>query len=181
MPDIPNDLIEVGRVGEPFGVKGWVNVFPHSVTADALLKAKSWWLGLYTADTSASLAAPREFSIAQRKVHSDRLVVHFMGIEERDAAERLKGSTVWVSRSFFPRAAEDEYYWVDLLGCEVINRQSQSLGMVREVVDHGAHPILVIPATAPGADSIMIPFVGVYIDSVDLPAKRILVDWEHDF
>jgi 16S rRNA processing protein RimM len=89
---------------------------------------------------------------------------------------------VFVSRASFPTAQKDEYYWVDLLGLAVVNREGVQLGLVRDLLSTGAQTVLVIDDLQDGLMlERMIPFVSVYIDDVDLNARRIQVDWQADY
>jgi 16S rRNA processing protein RimM len=106
-------------------------------------------------------------------------------INDRNAAEALRGARIFVPRSSFPTAAEGEYYWVDLMGLQVVNRQGIDLGQVRDLMSTGPQTVLVIEA-APEAEGgkafeRMIPFVDAFVDGVDLPGKRITVDWQPDY
>ncbi|MEK9775129.1 MAG: ribosome maturation factor RimM, partial [Quisquiliibacterium sp.] len=94
-------------------------------------------------------------------------------------ALRLKGLTVRVSRTDFPALADDEHYWVDLIGCTVVNTKNAELGVVQRVEDHGAHPILLL--LSPDKHQLMIPFVDVFIIEVDTAGRRIVADWEPDY
>jgi len=102
------------------------------------------------------------------------------GLEDRNDAEALKGARVFVSRSAFPTPDADEFYWVDLIGLNVVNRQGEFLGQVADLMSTGPHSVLrcVVPA-AEGQDVTerLIPFVSAYIDSVSLADKRIVADW----
>ena len=105
-----------------------------------------------------------------------------MGIDDRTAAEALKGSRIFISRSSFPSVAKDEYYWVDLIGLDVINREGEALGVVKELLSTGPQTVLVMEYQQDGkAAERMIPFVSVYVDEVDIAAKRIRVDWQTDY
>jgi 16S rRNA processing protein RimM len=87
-----------------------------------------------------------------------------------------------VPRSSFPTASTDEYYWVDLMGLDVFNREGVHLGKVRDLMSTGPQTILVVGYELDGKPAErMIPFVGVYVDRVDLPARRIDVDWQADY
>ena len=87
-----------------------------------------------------------------------------------------------LSRSSFPKTAEDEYYWVDLIGLDVVNRQDEALGCVKELLSTGAQTVLVLEYQQDGkALERMIPFVAAYVDDVDLKARRIRVDWQTDY
>jgi 16S rRNA processing protein RimM len=103
-------------------------------------------------------------------------------VADRNAADALRGARIFISRSSFPAVEKDEYYWVDLIGLAVFNREGIALGTVRELLSNGAQTVLVMDYQADGKTlERMIPFVSVYIDSVDLPGRRILVDWQADF
>jgi 16S rRNA processing protein RimM len=106
-------------------------------------------------------------------------------MDDRNAAESLRGARIFVPRSSFPAAADGEYYWVDLLGLQVVNREGLDLGQVRDLMSTGPQTVLVIEAApeAEGGKSIerMIPFVSAFVDGVDLPGKRITVDWQPDY
>jgi 16S rRNA processing protein RimM len=114
----PDDLIEVGRVLNAYGLNGLIKVQPFSPTADTLLKSKRWWL--------VSLANPKFvfYQVKTAKPHSGSIVVTFENPLNRDQAEALKGQRIWVSRADFPKTDQDEYYWVDLIGCVVFTEVS---------------------------------------------------------
>jgi 16S rRNA processing protein RimM len=192
--NVPDDLVELGRIGEPYGLKGWVNVLPSSEEPDVLLKSKQWWVSrLPTAAGKAvegaavrRTAQPKfedlvfePFRVLQSKPHSSRIVAHLEGIEQPELAAQFKGRRVYVSRARFPAPAEGEYYWIDLVGCLVTNLQGKVLGTVVQVVDHGAHPILAVKGEA--ELEMLIPFVAAYVLNVDTQAKQIQADWQEDY
>jgi 16S rRNA processing protein RimM len=167
----------VGYVSGAYGLNGWVRIKPYSTDADALLHAKTWWL---------DKPELRDVDMMQAKYHSGDVVAQLMGVSGRDAAEALKGATVQISRSLFPPLADDEFYWVDLIGLSVENLQGEQLGLVRDLMDNGAHPILCVAAPeAPGSEKpkqeSLIPFVDQFIKTVDQKAKKITVDWGLDY
>jgi len=123
--------------------------------------------------------------IGRVREHSDALVATSPEIRDRNAAETLKGARIMVSRAMFPTPEADEYYWVDLIGLRVINRESVVLGEVRELLSTGPQTVLVITPPAEGvaarATDHLVPFVSAYIDGVDLQAREIRVDWQPDY
>jgi 16S rRNA processing protein RimM len=100
-------------------------------------------------------------------------------VPDRTAAEALHGALVFISRTSFPTAGIGEYYWVDLIGLAVVNRQGDALGTVVGLLDTGAHSVLRVQ-TQPTQER-LIPFVAAYVDEVDLAQRRILVDWGLDY
>ena len=194
---VPGDLVELGRIVSAFGVRGWVKIKPHSPQPDVLLQAKRWWLLPPTPPAAVSSSAVWQgLSVQTSRVHSDHLIAQLKGLTDRDVAESLKGHSVWVSRAEFPAADQEEYYWVDLVGCQVYGKQDEQsvlMGTVREVSDNGAHAVLHVehpqPASSPDAASAkqrkpkvtLIPFVQAHVHTVDTAARRIDTDWPADF
>lgn len=179
--EMPVDAIEVGRVADAWGVKGWFKVLPHSASPEALFSSKRWFL-LPSERGAKNFVGPVLLRIQEAKEHADTVVASAHGIEDRDAAHALKGARIFIARSSFPTAGEDEYYWVDLIGLDVVNREGIALGQVCELLSTGAQTVLVMEYHS--ADTVlerMIPFVSVYVDQVDLAARRIMVDWQPEY
>ena len=180
-PNLPADAIEVGRIADAWGIKGWFKVLPHSASPEALFSSKRWYL-------QPSERGAKTFSgtvllrVREAKEHSDTVVASAHDVDDRSAAEALKGARIFVARSSFPTASADEYYWVDLIGLEVVNREGVVLGRVKELLSTGPQTVLVLEYQEDGkAMERMIPFVSAYVDEVDLPGKRITVDWQADY
>ena len=183
--EAPEGLIELGRLAGPWGVKGWTKVVPYSQDADVLLRASQWYLrppeGRFGRGFSA-FDGVVSVDVAQCKPHGDGLVALIQGSSDRDVVAAIKGASVWVPRREFPPPADGEYYWVDLLGLEVVNRQGVLLGQVVDLMSTGPHAVLVLKdAVAGEAPERLIPFVPQYVDDVDLIDQRILVDWQTDY
>jgi 16S rRNA processing protein RimM len=179
--ELPADAIEVGRIADAWGIKGWFKVLPHSASPEALFSSKRWYL-LPTERGAKTFSGAMLLRVREAKEHSDTVVAQAQDVDDRTAAEALKGARIFVPRSSFPTAATDEFYWVDLIGLSVVNREGVELGRVKELLSTGAQTVLVIEYEEAGKPAErMIPFVAVYVDSVDLAAKRITVDWQPDY
>lgn len=179
--DMPADAVEVGRIADAWGIKGWFKVLPYSADPQALFSTKRWYL-MPTEVGAKTFEGVVKLSIKEAKDHSDAVVACAHDVPDRNAAEALRGARIFVARSSFPTAAADEYYWVDLIGLDVINRQNESLGKVRELLSTGPQTVLVIEYLQDGKlQDRMVPFVSVYVDNVDLAARRIVVDWQTDY
>ncbi len=186
---LPDDAVELGRIQDAWGVKGWVRIHPHSADTSALLASSDWYLQPPEARFARGFSA---FSghvrahVAEIKTHSDGIVARLEGVDDRNAAEALKGVRISVPRSAFPPAADGEFYWVDLIGLDVVNREGVHLGVVRDLMPTGPTSVLVMEytETVDGVDKTaerMVPFVAAYIDDVDLKARRITADWQTDY
>lgn len=178
----PVDAVEVGAIVDAYGLKGWVKVAAHAQAGrggDALLAAKRWWL--------EKGRERKSVPVVLAKTHGDAVVAQLGGTDDRDAALALRGHRVYVSRTEFPALEADEFYWVDLLGLDVVNEGGEVLGKVASMIDNGAHSVLQVEYPSTGKDGKpvtgerLIPFVGVYVKSVDQAAKRIVVDWQADY
>lgn len=179
--EMPADAVELGRIADAWGIKGWFKVLPHSSSPAALLAAKKWYL-LPSERGAKAFGGTASLTVRQIKEHSGALVAWAQGIDDRDAAELLRGCRIFVARSSFPSTTTDEYYWVDLIGLTVLNREGVDLGEVRELLSTGPQTVLVLGYEQDGkSQERMIPFVAAFVDKVELPEKRITVDWQPDY
>ncbi len=202
--DLPSDAVEMGRIADAWGIKGWIKVHAYSASADALLAGTEWFLQPPVAPFDRGFTAFKgtiRVEVKEIKPHADTLVALCDASPHRNAAESLKGARIFMSRSQFPQTSDpDEYYWVDLLGLRVVNREGVALGVVRDLMSTGPNSVLVIEYTvvAPVADvsgageptapvaaskqaERLIPFVAAYVDKVDKSAGVITVDWQEDY
>ena len=191
-PDFPPDAVEVGRIVDAWGVKGWIKVQAFAADPQALFSSRRWFLkppeeGGPRRPAAATAAWPALLRVVQAKEHGEVVVAQVHDVADRSAAEALRGGRVFVGRSSFPTAAPDEFYWVDLIGLAVVNRQGAMLGRVDGLLDTGPHSVLrVVPddvsaGVSPADVERLIPFVAAYVDDVNLGERRITVDWGLDF
>jgi 16S rRNA processing protein RimM len=177
----PEDAVQVGRILDAWGIKGWFKVQAYSSQPDAIFNAKHWFLkndGPKPGRLTLKMLSVRE--------HGEGIVASADGITDRNGAEALRGWELWVSRADFPRTDDDEYYWIDLIGLDVINREGQALGRVIGLIETGPHAVLrLLP---PGVEEPakpdqerLIPFVEAFVDEVSLASRQIRVDWGADF
>ena len=179
--ELPVDAIEVGRIADAWGVKGWFKALPYSADPKALFSSKCWYL-LPAEKGPKTFSGVGRLAISDIKPHADTVVASAQGVQDRDGAEALRGARIFVARSSFPMTGADEYYWIDLIGLDVVNREGAALGVVRELLATGLQTVLVLSFWHDGQlMERMIPFVAVYIDQVDLAARRIAVDWQPDY
>ena len=179
--ELSPDAVEVGRIADAWGIKGGFKVIPHSASPEALFSSRRWYLqpSEKGAKTFSGTALLR---IREAKEHSDAIVALAHDVDDRDAAELLKGARIFVPRSSFPTAGDDEYYWVDLIGLQVVNREGAALGRVADLLATGPQTVLVLEYEQGGKRAErMIPFVATYVDNVDLAARKIVVDWQPDY
>jgi 16S rRNA processing protein RimM len=159
----------MGRIVAPFGVKGWVKLKVFTETPDSLLDYPAWWL--------ATANGWQNYEVAEAEFHAKGLVVRLEGVSDRTGAEGLSGMDVGVPREAFPEPDADEFYWTDLIGLDVVNRQDEALGKIEGLLETGANDVLVVR----GDRERLIPYVASTIVAVDLQSRRVVVDWDSDY
>ncbi|MDO9636490.1 MAG: ribosome maturation factor RimM, partial [Thiobacillus sp.] len=110
-----DDWVVMGRIAAPFGIKGWVKVQPFTEDPGTLLDFESWRVGRDAQQTHYTVEAAQD--------HGKALVAKLVGIDDRDAAFALRGQEISVAKSALPPPQENEFYWSDLIGLKVVNRQ----------------------------------------------------------
>ena len=196
---LPLDAVVVGRVAGSYGVRGWLRIEPFNEPEESvLLLAPRWFLqgaptAVYPASNPSGLvgaagirppagvpfALRAEVQVENCRVHGAGLVAKVAGVEVKEQADALRGCEVSVRRIDFPDPGEDEFYWVDLIGCSVTTPDGVRLGEVEAVDHHGAHPLLRLRRDDGGEQ--MIPFVSAHVLEVDVSGRRIVADWDPDF
>ena len=162
--------ILLGRVLGAFGVRGELKLQSFTDPASMLLKYQPWVL--------VHRGAEREISAARGRDTNKGVVLTLPGVEDRDAAEALAGAEVWVPRSRLPKPKPGEYYWVDLEGLRVVNREGIELGKVSYLFETGANDVMVVA----GERDHLIPLLTEqFILDVDFEAGLVTVDWDADF
>lgn len=182
-PAWPDDAVEVGRILDAFGIKGWIKVQPFASDPQALFSSRRWFLKApeVPGPAARTTALPSVLRITEAKDHGDLVVASVRDVADRGAAEALRGARIFVSRASFPTPDPDDFYWVDLIGLDVRNRQGETLGSVAGLIDTGPHSVLRVSPPGGAGDERLIPFVSAYIDDVDLAERRITVDWLPDY
>ncbi len=201
--DFPADAVEVGRVLGAWGLKGGIRVMPFAKDPQALFSSRRWFIrppeGPQVVLSTRPGAYPPVLRVTSSKSQGDSVVVTAQELPDRDAAEAMKGARIFIARSSFPTADDGEFYWIDLIGLDVVNREGEALGTVVGLIDTGPHSVMrlrrpdaVAPAAAEAGVAVateataeaaerLIPFVGAFVDGVDLAARRITVDWGLDY
>jgi 16S rRNA processing protein RimM len=159
-------LIELGTVGAPFGVRGWVKLRSYTDPPDRLLEHRSLLLNIG--------GDWKPYSVEASGRSGGQLTVKLEGVSGREQALALRGAGVGVPRRELPPRGERDYYRADLVGCEVVNLEGVRLGMVAHFVEIPAHAIMVVR----GEREFWVPAVPRYLRRVELQARRVVVDWD---
>lgn len=174
MTEPDKHYIVVGKVAAPYGVKGWVKIHSYTQEVKNILDYAPWFIRPER-NTDVSW---RSVEVVASKLHGNGLVVQLADSDSRDKAESLKGYEIAADRQQLPEPEEGQFYWIDLMGLEVINLQGINLGTVARLMETGANDVLVVV----GDKERLIPYVpGEFVKNVDLGNSTMEVDWDADF
>lgn len=167
------DII-VGRIVGVHGIRGQVKVHSDCRPRESLFQYRQF---IARQNGRPDIA----LQLLRGQTSGKGLVAAFTGINDRDQALALGGYTLYISRDQLPAPQDGEYYWADLIGLRVENRQGITLGQVSELFETGANDILVVKTDNSKAE-ILIPFVRPrYVEAIDLANGLMRVDWETEW
>lgn len=170
-----SDTIVIGKIGAPYGVKGWVKITTYTDEIQGVFDYSPWLLG----------DGKKEYTVDHWKTHNKGVVAKLIGVETRDDAESIKNLDVSIKAEMLPELADDDYYWRDLVGMQVMTDKGYNLGVVKELFETGANDVMLVKANlndAFGQKERMLPFLREQvIKEVDMQAKTITVDWDPGF
>lgn len=176
MPLGSESILKAGRILGAFGIKGWVKVFSDTNPRENLLDYTPWYLwrnGQWQA-----------VEVAEMQMHSKGIVVRLKGVDDRNIAEALAGIDIGIEKTSLPPLPEDEFYWRDLIGLQVVNVEGVLFGVVDHLLETGANDVMVVKPCEGSVDETqrLLPWVfGKVVQRVDTAAKRITVDWGVDY
>lgn len=165
------EWLELGRIGRPYGIKGWVHVQSFTTPPERLLKYRDWLVQGARQD-----ATPMR--VVEGREQGASLVARLEGIEDRDRAALLQGAAIRVARSALPKLRKREFYQADLVGLKVSNVEGASLGRVMHFVETPGGDVMVVRAEA--GNEHWVPATREHLMKVDLDAGHIVVDWPAD-
>ncbi|WP_404851952.1 ribosome maturation factor RimM [Colwellia sp. MB02u-9] len=169
--------VTLGKVGAVYGIKGWLKIHSFTDDQEAILDYFPWSLKLGDKIQSVDITDWRK--------HNNGLVVKVAGIDDRDVAQKLVGSEIFVSEEALSDLPEGEFYWRDLIGMAVVTDKGYDLGRVSDIMETGANDVLVVKANLKdgyGKKERLIPYLmDQVILSISAEDKQICVDWDPGF
>ena len=170
-----SELLQIGSVCKPHGLRGELRVRLHDPASDALAGLKRLWLGSDEAAAAPGKRGLREWSIEKAKPLDDGYWLLFLaGVQDRNGAEGLRAQHLYARRDELPPLDEDEVYLSDLIGCRVVDLADREVGVAREVLDVAGNPLLVVER--PGREDALIPLVPEILRSVELSSRVVQID-----
>jgi 16S rRNA processing protein RimM len=168
MSEESSALIQLGFVGAPFGVRGWIKLRSHTDPPERLLDHRNLRIG--------QGSVWQNYRIEASGRSGGALTVKLAGVEDRDQAQALRGAQVCVPRNELPQRDDKDFYRADLIGCEVVNLDGTALGCVQYFIETPAQVLMVVRGTR----EFCIPAVPLHLRRVDIQARRVVVDWSAD-
>ena len=165
----------MGRIGAPFGVKGWVKVFSFADSPDSLLNRRCYWI--------LGAAGLQQLEFDEIKLHGKDFVGLIKGCEVREQATGYTGLELLVPKADLP-SLDDGYYWHQLEGLRVITLSGQDLGVVQYLMETGANDVLVVKGDAQSVDKTerLLPYIrDSVIKEVSLANGLMRVEWDKDY
>jgi 16S rRNA processing protein RimM len=166
----PQPWIEVGRIGRPYGLRGWSHVESWMDPPEGLLQLRHWRLSW--AERPGS-----DVVVAEARAHGRSFVARLEGCTTPEQAAACTGATIEASRAALPALGADEIYQADLIGFAVRNLEGADLGVIDHILDAPAHPVLVLK----GERERLLPLTPLHVQRLDRAARVAWVDWPEDF
>ena len=165
-----DEWVVVGEVAGAYGVRGEIRVHNYSEAPEILLDVKQWFL--------QETGQWRSYAVISSRLHGRCVVGKLAGIDDRDVAARWRNVPVALRREDLPVPEAGEFYWTDLEGMTVINREHVTIGRVIGLMRTPANDVLRVQTLSD--KEMLLPFIQSAVDRVDSVARIIHVDWGAD-
>lgn len=162
----------IGTINGLFGVHGWVKIFSYTHPRKNIVSYQPWHININ--------GNWQTLEIVKGRVQSKTIVAQIKNINDREQARQLIGTDIYIEKSQLPKLKKGEYYWEELIGLEVVNKELIPLGIVNNLVSTGANSVLVVQDKKSKKEH-WVPYIKPSLIKVDLDKQKILVDWDENF
>ncbi len=167
----------MGKLGSTYGIRGWLRIFSSTSDAASIFDYQPWFI--------QRSGQWQQIELEDWKHHNQNLIVKVKTVDDRESAKLLNNLNIFVDATHLPPLGAGEYYWKDLIGCQVVTISGYGLGKVVDMMETGSNDVMVVKAALKdrfGIQERLLPFLeDQVIKKIDLTAKRIEVDWDPDF
>jgi len=161
--------ITIGRFGSTFGIQGWIKIISFTDPVENIInlaplfiKKNNDWQQLYLKDI---------------KKHGKNIIAKINDVNDPETAAMYTNLDIAIEHEQLPKLAKNEYYWSDLEGLNVINKEGQELGQVDHLFATGSNDVLVVK----NDHERLIPYIDDVVLKIDIENKLITVDWDPEF
>ncbi|MBS3796251.1 ribosome maturation factor RimM [Pseudoalteromonas sp. BDTF-M6] len=169
--------IVVGKLGAPYGIKGWLKVHSFTDDPEGIFDFSPWLIG--------QQGKWQTFEVSDWRRHNKGFIAKFAQVNDRDQAMAFTNAEISVYAAQLPELPEGEFYWRDLIGMAVVTEKGYDLGQVDDLMETGSNDVLVVKANSKdafGKGERLIPFLtDSVIQNVDYETRQITVDWDPGF
>ena len=165
-----SERIIIGRLGAPYGIHGWLKITSDTSPPENILNYHAW-----------QIKRGNQWSIIEPEKtdqHGQKLLVKLPGCDSPEIAKQWTNALIAVFRDELPELPDDEFYWNDLIGCEVTNTNGVILGKVTQLFETGANDVMIVQANKRRC---LIPYTDDTVIQINLTCRRITVEWDPEF
>ena len=155
--DSSMELLEIGRIVRSHGLAGRMKVLSYLESPEVLHDLSGLFVG-------RSVSEAVLFPLVAVQAGKDFFILQLSGIEDRDAAARLRGCSVWMPSEKMQKLPEGEYYWREIIGLQVLTEEDQILGRIEAVFPTGGNDVYVCRGA--GLE-ILLPAIGDVVRKID--------------
>jgi 16S rRNA processing protein RimM len=166
MKSVEKEYVVIGKLGSTHGIQGWLKLYSFTEPATNIMIYKPWYL--------EEAVGWKLIKLEASKKHAKNIIIKLAGYDTPEQARLLTGKKIAVLRSQLPPLNKDTFYWSDLQGLTVINKNGAVLGKVIYLLETGSNDVLVVKGDKEHA----IPYLVDVIVNVDLASQVIYVNWE---
>ena len=162
------EKLVIGRVSSPHGIKGWLKILSYTDPIENIFSYKSIFL------KKRNNYLP--FEIEDYSISGKIIRMKLKGVDDRNHSEEIADCEILINRNHLPEISSDSYYWADLIGFQVIRKDSENIGVLDSFLETGSNDVMVVVGKNNNRN--LIPFINRdVIKTVDMKGKFIIVDW----
>lgn len=164
-----SEEIIIGRFGSTFGVDGWIKVNSFTNPHEKILEYNNWLIkkdGIW-----------QPVNIEKKQLRGKHILVKIVGFNSPEVVKIFASKEIVINKQSLPILPKGEYYWNELIGLAVFNKEGIDLGIVTGLIETGSNDVLVVKQDRER----LIPYLSFVVYDVDLKNKKIIVDWGKDF
>ena len=159
----------IGKFGKAFGVRGWIKIHSFTIPKEDILTLVPWLI--------ERNGQWQEIAVEASKIQHQNIIIKLKNVADVDAVKLYTNLNIFIDHALLPKLPKNEYYWDDLIGLTVINKEGIELGILDHLFGTGSNDVMVVKGTRER----LVPYLKNVIIKIDLEHKIIIVDWDENF